>query len=98
LMESRLCFTFEAPDIPRALDLVAELRRSAGDAVLVRPAPPRRRGRRGGWTVAMTTPAIEVHAMALRRWEAEMRETADRCPGCQFVGWWAVPSGDPVDG
>lgn len=96
MIESRLCFTFEAPDIRRALDLAAELRSGAGNAVLVRPAPPRRLGLRAGWTVALTTPVTEVHPMALRQREAEMRETADRCPGCQFVGWWAVPSGDPL--
>jgi hypothetical protein len=96
MMESRLCFTFEAPGIRRALDLAAELRRGAGNAVLVRPAPPRRRGRRAGWTVAFTTPKIEVYPIVLQLWEAEMRETADRYSGCQFIGWWAVPTGDPI--
>jgi hypothetical protein len=95
MMESRLCFTFEAPNIGRALDLAAELRKSAGNAVVLRPAPPRQRCRGAGWTVAFTTPAIEVYPLVLELWEAEMRATADRCPCCEFVGWWGVPTGAP---
>lgn len=84
--ESPLCFKFEAQDLHRALDLADELRRS-GNRVRVRPGPSRLLGSRR-WTVALTTRPTLPHPMILQLWEEEMRETADRCPGCRFVGWW----------
>jgi hypothetical protein len=90
-MESRLCLKFRAPDLRRALDLADELRRCSGNRVRVRPGPVWRLGARR-WTVALTTPPTSLHPLVVRLWEAEMHETARRCPGCQFIGWSATGS------
>jgi hypothetical protein len=85
----RLCFKFEAADLHHAIDLAAELRRPSGYTVRVRPGPVPQTGRRR-WVVALTTPPTPLDPLVLQLWENEMRETAERLPGCRFIGWWQV--------
>ena len=65
--------------------LAAALRTRAHESLTVRPTSPRALRVRQ-WSVVLTTPAMPLRLASLRSLEGELREVAQRHPGCSFVG------------
>jgi hypothetical protein len=83
-------FTFEVSGVHEVPSLAADLRKTTGRPVRVRPAS-RGVGSAQLWSVLLDTPPAPNGKPDIQHWEESMRDVARRHPGCRFVGWQPLP-------